>query len=84
MKPGGIINSAAVRELAELCGRRLYVFVADAADRGRELESLLTRSNSGGLELTIVTAERINEWNVSWQSINAYVSDAYELRYLTA
>jgi hypothetical protein len=82
MKLGGIINVAALQELVELCDCRVFLFVDDAADRVRELDSLLQNIGAAGRRLTVVAAERINEWNVSCQTINPYVTHVYELRYL--
>ncbi len=84
VKPSGIINVVALQELLELCRKRIYLFVDDAADRVRELESVLKNIGPLGSRLTIVAAERINEWNVSCQSIDTRLTDEYELRYLTS
>ena len=84
MKAGGVINSAAMQELIELCGQRIYLFTDDAADRLRELESLFQSIGPSGRQLTVITAERINEWNVSCRSLDARVTDFYQLRYLSS
>jgi tetratricopeptide (TPR) repeat protein len=84
MRPGGIISTPAIQELIELCPERIYLFADDAADRVRELESLLQHIGPSGRRLTIVTGERINEWNVSCQSLDGRVTDMYVLRYLTS
>jgi hypothetical protein len=84
MKPGGVISSQAIQELIELCQHRIYLFVDDAADRAWELGTLLKESRSASPKLTVVTAERINEWNVSCQSLDPWVTDIFELRYLTS
>lgn len=84
MKATGIISSVAIREIIELCQQRLYLFVDDAADRVRELESLFQNIGPAGKLLTVVVAERINEWNVSCRALDPFVTDPYELRYLTS
>ncbi len=84
MRPGGVINTAALEELIELSACRVYLFVDDAADRVRELESLVKSIGSAGSRLTVIAAERINEWNVSCQSIDGQVSEVYEIPYLTS
>lgn len=83
LKPQGIINTAAIRELIAACGQRLFLFIDNAADRVRELVSLLKTIGPEGKRLTLVLAERTNEWNTQGQSLSAYVSDEYELRYLS-
>ena len=84
VRPGGLINSAALQELVELCRCRIYLFVDDAADRIRELEALAEHIGSAGSKMTVIAAARINEWNVSCQSLHSLVSEVYEIPYLTS
>ena len=67
-KPQGSLSAAPVQELVRSLRKRLYLFVDDAADRSRELDSLLKRMGPEGDYLTIIMAERINEWNVQGTS----------------
>jgi tetratricopeptide (TPR) repeat protein len=84
MKPYGVINVPALQELITLCNKRLYLFVDDAADRVRELRSLAEHIGPEGKYLTVVLAERINEWNISCSPLSPFVSNSYELKYLSA
>ena len=61
----------------------MYIFVDNAADRIREVQALLKNIGPEGRLLTVVMAERTNEWNIQGQSLSAYVTDEYELRYLS-
>ena len=79
----GIINTSALQELIQACDQRIYLFVDDAADRVRELEALATHIGSLGKFLTVILAERINEWNVLCQSLSKTLTEEYELRYLS-
>lgn len=83
MRPQGLINVSAIEELIELCDRRVYLFVDDSADRLRDLEALFERIGPSGANLTVITAERMNEWNVVCDSLNPRVTLRYELRYLS-
>lgn len=83
-KPQGSITAAPLQELIRSLRRRIYLFVDDAADRSRELEGLLKRIGPEGDYLTIVMAERINEWNIQGQDAAPFVTDEYELKYLDA
>ena len=83
LKPQGVINTSAVRELIAACSQRVFLFVDNAADRAQELLSLLKTIGPEGKRLTIVMAERTNEWNTQGPSVGAYLSDEYELRYLS-
>ena len=83
LRPHGIINSAAIQELINLCQERIYLFVDDAADRVRELLALASGIGPEGKKLTVILAERINEWNVSGAELSPFVSSIYELKYLS-
>lgn len=78
----GSLNAAPLQEIIRSLRRRIYLFVDDAADRSRELEGLLRRMGPEGDYLTVVMAERINEWNVQGQAAVRFVTDEYELKYL--
>jgi hypothetical protein len=78
----GVISTVAIQELLALCKERIYVFVDNASDRIREIINLVQQVGGPGKLLTIVTAERINEWNVSCSSLSSFVSTEHKLRYL--
>jgi hypothetical protein len=84
LRPAGVMNVAALAELVDLCVGRVYLFVDDAADRVREFEALTSQLGTTGRRLTILTAERINEWNVFCHSFSSHVTGVYELRYLSS
>jgi cold shock CspA family protein len=83
-KSQGTLSAAPLQELVRSLRRRIYLFVDDAADRSRELESLLKRLGPEGDYLTILMAERINEWNIQGQDAAPFITDEYELKYLNA
>lgn len=83
IRPSGIINTTPIQDLIQACDQRLYLFVDDAADRIRELESLVRHIGPFGKFLTVILAERINEWNVLCQALSKELTEAYELRYLS-
>jgi cold shock CspA family protein len=84
LKPHGIISTAAIQELVALCRERIFLFVDDAADRVRELQSLFKNIGPEGKRLTVILGERINEWNMQGQPIAPFVTEEYELKYLTS
>ena len=84
IKPHGIISAAALQELIGFCRERVFLFVDDAADRVRELHALFRNIGTEGNFLTVVMAERTNEWNVQGQAIAQFVTDEYELKYLSS
>ena len=81
-KAQGSLNAAPLQELVRSLRRRMYLFVDDAADRSRELEALLKRIGPEGDYLTVIIAERINEWNLQGQDTAPFITDDYELKYL--
>ncbi len=83
LKPQGIVNVSALRELVSSCGQRVYLFIDNAADRVREIQSIAKNIGAEGKLLTLILAERTNEWNNNGQSVAGYVSDEYEIRYLS-
>ena len=83
LKSSGSINVAALQEIISVCGERVYLFVDDASDRVRELQSLAKNIQDHGKKLTVIGAERSNEWNVSSSSVTSLVTTEYELKYLS-
>lgn len=74
-----------IEPIAELCGllgERLFLFVDGAARRSGELDLLIKDARSRKLALTLVLAERTNEWNVECQSLETLIDDEYEMRSL--
>lgn len=62
LKSQGTINIAALREVLTRCVERVYLFVDDAAERAGELRALGEKIGPEGRLLTVVIAERINEY----------------------
>jgi archaellum biogenesis ATPase FlaH len=83
MNRSGVINSSAIQEIINLCDERVYLFVDDIADRVREIESLASSLGPEARRLTVIAAERINEWNVACESLSPLVTEEYELQYLS-
>jgi hypothetical protein len=83
LRPHGIISVAAIQELISSSKARIYLFVDSAADRVREVHSLVKNIGKEGNFLTVVLAERFNEWNMNAQQLQPFVTDEYEMRYLS-
>lgn len=83
LRYGGRLNSAAIRELADLCQERLFVFIEDATLAGRDLEVFLSSVSAAGLKVTVVSAARTNEWNSAPPALTRFLTEDYELRYLS-
>ncbi|MEW6046686.1 MAG: SIR2 family protein [Bacillota bacterium] len=82
LRPYGRLSYEPVAELALLTKERVFLFVDDAADRVVEIEDLLTKARRDSLRLTVLSAERVNEWNMTCERIKDYVTSMYTLPYL--
>lgn len=81
-------NSAAglhIESLAEiyrLTGKRLFLFVDRVALVRNELRELIEGAVSRSVPLTIVGAERDNEWNIYCEQLEPFVCQEFPVRYL--
>jgi tetratricopeptide (TPR) repeat protein len=83
LRPQGIVNVSSLQELISSCQQRIYLFIDNAADRVREIQAIAKNIGPEGKLLTLVLADRTNEWNNNGQAVSAHVTDEYELRYLS-
>src|SRR5690606_39224771 len=70
-------------EVHRLTGRRIFLVWDHAADHVGELARLMSYARQRRLPITVVTAERLNEWNMSCDRLEQYLADKFELRYLS-
>jgi SIR2-like domain len=77
------INFESIRELYRLTKERIFVFVDAAADNISLILFLLEKARNHEIPITIITAVRVNEWNMSCDKLTQYVTNAYTLRYLS-
>ncbi len=79
----GSLQYEAIVEVLRLTDERLFLFVDDAADNVSQIEGLIEQARRDKLALTIVTAERQNEWNtVCDDRLSPFLTDTFELRNL--
>jgi len=69
-------------ELNRLTNQRIFLFWDNASDHVSEIGKLMSYARQKDLLITVITAERINEWNMSCDRLDQFVSDVFELRYL--
>ena len=83
VKPFASPDYEPLAELYNLCKDRIFLFV-DPVDEYLDLiEEFIHRSRKDKLPLTIIGAERHNEWNISCENLEPYLTHTYELEYLT-
>jgi hypothetical protein len=69
-------------ELYTLCKERIYLFIDSAADHADLIESLLRKARRDRFPLSIITAERLNEWNAFCVDLEPFVTNEYTVNYL--
>ena len=79
----GSIRPDALKELWHLTEHRIFLFVDRAAIRVDELTVAIRVLEDARVPVTIITAERDNEWNVRCGSLDEYVAGEYPLRNLS-
>jgi len=63
LRESGIVNAAALTELANTCNERIYLFVDDAITRSTDLHRVLSSLLDTTAQVSIIAAARTNEWN---------------------
>ena len=71
------------RELYTLCKERIFLFIDDAADHVGIIKSTIDKCRRHEIPITILTAERYNEWNDSCADIEPLVENQYKVDYLS-
>ncbi len=78
----GPVALGALRELSEATGERIFIFIDNAADSLCLIRELMEFARSNKIRLTVITTERVNEWNILCEPLEQYLSDQYILYYL--
>ena len=72
-----------ISELCGLIGERLFLFIDGVVRRSGEFEAFLRDARSRKLPLTIIVAERTNEWNVDGESLSPLLDGEHKVRSLS-
>lgn len=81
-RPSGTPRFEAIRELRRITRDRIFLFIDSAADNVYLISRLIQEARRDDVPLTVITAERVNEWNMFCREISGYASDEYTLPYL--
>ncbi|MBS0186913.1 MAG: SIR2 family protein [Planctomycetes bacterium] len=73
------IDRDTLSEIGHAVKERLYLFVDDVGECSRELAATLDVARRQSIPLTVLVAERTNEWNMRGQALLPYVQDEYEV-----
>ncbi|WP_315812995.1 SIR2 family protein [Bradyrhizobium sp. SZCCHNR2028] len=80
----GSLRFSPIDELYGLTGNRIFLFVDRAAYHVDELETLLLNAKSRKVPLTLIVAERHNEWNARCDRLDRHVQYEEELSRLSS
>jgi hypothetical protein len=79
----GAIRRDAIEELANLTGKRIFLFVDKIAYFHDEVRGLIRYFISKKLPLTIIGAERDSDWNIRCDDLEEYVIEHFPVRFLS-
>ncbi len=83
VRPHGEPEPEALEELHRATGRRLFLIWDDAASNKLAIRRTITFARSRAIPVTVISAERMNEWNMSGNDLSPLVADDFELPRLT-
>jgi tetratricopeptide (TPR) repeat protein len=72
-----------LQEIFALTGKRAFLFVDRVALLRNELRDLLVAARGRNIPITVVGAERDNEWNVYCEQLESHVQQDFPVRYLS-
>ena len=73
----------AIKELYVRSSERIFVFWDNAACNNIEINRFLTKISKLDIKVTLISAERFNEWNVRCQDLDEIVTQSFDLKYLS-
>lgn len=76
------IDEEALLELYTLTKERIFLFIDSAAEHEDMISKIILFAVKNDFPLTIITAERYNEWNESCKKLNVLINTTYDLNYL--
>ncbi len=84
LQPHGRLSTLALDELHHLTGERVFLFIDKVGERASEIVDLINDIRRAKTPLTIICSERSNEWKIGCEILDPYVSEEYEVGYLSS
>lgn len=81
-KPNTVINYDSISELFNLCKERIFLFIDPASDNMDTIIYLLNKAKQDNIYLSIITAERKNEWNICCSLLDSFLTQEFLIKYL--
>ncbi len=82
VRPQSVLPYEYLHQTYNLCKERIHLFIDPASEYRDGIDQLLTLAEKDKMLLTIVTAERYNEWNDKCAQLESYVTQVFEVKYL--
>jgi len=83
LRPSAYPEYEPLSELFRLCQKRIFLFADPVTEYMDTIEDFMIRARQDKLPLTIIGGERHHEWNTECEHLEAYLTDSYEVRYLS-
>lgn len=83
LKPSSYPEYEPLCELQRLCNERIFLFVDPVVEHMDIIEHFISRARKDKLPLTILGAERQNEWNTECERLESLLTDSYGVKYLS-
>ncbi len=83
LKPESTPDFDPLSEVIRLSRERVFLFADPVTEYSDLIEAFLKRARRQRLPLTIVGAERDNEWNMECEALEPYLTNTYEVRNLS-
>lgn len=80
---GKTLDFELIEELSKKSEERLFVFWDDAANNSIEINRFVSKAIRADLKVTIISAERYNEWNMRCDELDELIVDKFSLPYLS-
>ena len=83
VKPTGYPEYEPFFELYNICKQRIFLFIDPFSKFIDIITKFVIRARKDNLPLTIIGAERNNVWNSECEDLKSFLTDYYEVRYLS-
>ena len=78
------ISYDGLSEISDLIDERIFLFIDRPVQHVPDLSYIVRRARRESRKLTVICAERGNEWNVECRQLTVLLNESYDLRYLSS
>lgn len=83
LKQCGQLNSNAISNLLRAVKERVFLYIESVPEKSSDLLRFIKAFDNTEVPITIIGTARTNEWNMSCSDLSEYVTDEFNLRYLS-